>query len=536
LSLSQLQINNFKDLFTGNIHNYGQHEYIFSEKGIKEKGKNYTVKDKLITAKQYREHLSGSKGLGVIPINEDNMCKIAILDVDIYDIDFKPYLDAIEKYRLPLVPFYSKSGGLHIYIFFKEFVKAKDATSKALELAKILGITLLVKKHKNETLEIFPKQTKLNVDMMGSWINLPYFNIEDTKQGLIHNGKVLGFNDALTFIKSKLTTIDDLTDLIDDLPYSDAPPCLQSLYMLNMLGENSGRNNYLFSFGVYLKKKDENYFEQSLISINNELNEPLEVQEIEKTVLSSLRKKDYTYKCKASPCLDFCDKKVCQSKLYGIGKDGGFFTNIVFGSLKQYKSAVPYYEWEVKDQESKTFKTLRFKNEDEIIKQDVFLRLCIRELRFLPYKMKQGEWFKLVNQALADITVIDVNKDDDTSPVMRFNNMFYDFITARALAQTKEQVLNKRVYYDKKEMKYYFRTKDLLYYLYEIKNFRMFSSGDIHGMLRDIGATSTVLRTDIGRQIRTMAVKRDSIDQNVLAQPDTFDIDFDSFFDEEEAF
>ena len=155
-----MQLNSFQDLFVGNKHNYGQHVYADSKDGEKEQGRNQTITDKLVTIQQYNNHLEGKVGLGLIPINEESKCKFAVIDVDIYNKSLKSYLAAIERHNLPLVPFYSKSGGLHIYIFFKQFVKASEAVKRINKLARILGITLLVKKEKNEALEIFPKQTR----------------------------------------------------------------------------------------------------------------------------------------------------------------------------------------------------------------------------------------------------------------------------------------------------------------------------------------------------------------------------------------
>ncbi len=535
MALSELQLNNFKDLFIGNIHNYGKHKYSLSESGVKEQGTNQTVTNKLVTMIEYKQHLNGKAGLGIIPINEDSKCKFAVIDIDVYNQSFEPYLNAIERHNFPLVPFYSKSGGLHIYVFFKTFVKVTDAVQRLTNIARILGITLFVKKYKKESLEIFPKQLKLANGQVGNWINLPYFNAEHTKQGLIKNGKMLSFNEALTVIQSKLTTIEELDTVINDLPFNDAPPCLQTLYLLNLLDENNGRNNYLFSFGVYLKKKDENYFEQSLTEINNSLKIPLDIKEVENTVLSSLRKKDYTYKCTIAPCLDFCDKKVCQKRKYGIGKEGGYFSNLIFGEMTQYEASEPYYEWQVKITEDEKFKLLRFKNEDEIIKQDTFLKLCFRKLHFLPFKMKQVEWFKLVNQNLTTLTIVNISSADDTSPLVRFKHLFYDFLTSRASAATRNQILANRVFFDAEEKRYYFRTKDLVNYLYDYKSFRLFSSSEIHGILRDIGTISKVLRTENGKQVRVMQLAANKISEDFMVSVDDYEVDF-SEYDEKEQF
>ncbi len=536
MKISDLQLNNFKDLFIGNQHNYGQHVYKFDEKGKKESGSNTTVTSKLLTIAQYREHLEGKIGLGVIPITEDSQCKFAVIDIDIYNKTFDSYLTAIEKHGFPLVPFYSKSGGLHLYTFFKATVRAIDAVKKMDQMARILGITLFVKQNKNEVLEIFPKQTKVAVGQVGNWINLPYFNADNTRQGLIKDDKMLSFNDALIHIKSKLTSIEEIDELIVDLPYADGPPCLQTLFLTSTVDKDNGRNNYLFSFGVYLKKKDENYFEQAVANVNNALKEPLEAKEIEATVLSSLRKKDYTYKCTSSPLCNVCDKVICQTKEYGIGKEGGLFSNLTFGQMIQYNTANPYYEWEIKINDNDAFTVLRFKNEDEIIKQDVFLRLCFRQIRFLPFKMKQVEWFKLVNQALVDIKVAAVAKEDDTSPLMRFHNLFYEFLTARAQATTKDQILAKRVYFDVEKRKYIFRTKDLVEYLYDYKNFRLFNSSEIHGLLRDMGVNNITIRTESKKLVRVTDIFQNKINMETFLEQENFPVDFSSYENEEQDF
>lgn len=534
MTISDLQLNNFKDLFTGNIHNYGQHGYKFEKAGQKEKGTNKTVVNQLLTIAQYRDHLEGKIGLGIIPITEESKCKFGVIDIDIYDKDFKSYLSAIERYSFPLIPFISKSGGYHLYTFFKTPVKATEAVARMTQMARVLGITLFVKQHKNEALEIFPKQTKLVVGQVGNWINLPYFDAIKTKQSLLLNGKSLDFNEALVYMKSKLTTIEEIDEVLNDLPYNDGPPCLQTIFMLSALDENNGRNNYLFSFGVYLKKKDENYFEQEVIKINNALSKPLETKEVEVTILSSLRKKDYTYNCTVSPMCDFCDKKVCQGKVYGIGKSGGYFSNLIFGKMIQYKTANPYYEWEVKAQGDENFSTLRFKDEEEIIRQDVFLKLCFRQLRFLPFKLKQAEWFKQINQALVDIQLVAVASDDDTSPLMRFHNLFYEFLTARAPATTKDQILGKRVLFDSEKDLYYFRNKDLIEYLYDFKNFRLFNSAEIHGMLRDIGVTNGVLRTEKGKQIRVAQIASKQITAEAFLTQEEYAVVFDDEADNQD--
>ncbi|MEM4270634.1 MAG: primase C-terminal domain-containing protein, partial [Candidatus Pacearchaeota archaeon] len=306
--------------------------------------------------------------------------------------------------------------------------------------------------------------------------------------------------------------------------YNDAPPCLQNIYILNPLTSGNGRNNFLFSFGVYLKKKDEEFFEHKLLSINSHLRDPLDEKEVEKTIINSLKRKDYVYKCKDAPCVDFCNKKECKEREYGIGKNEGYFSNVEFGQLTQYKTHMPYYEWEVRLQGQEIFKKLRFKSEDEIIKQDAFLRLCMRELYEIPSKLKQTEWFKQVNQALKEITIITVDEVEDTSPIVLLKNLIVEFLTGRARAETKEQIKVKRVFYETSTDTYLFRIKDLLEFIFITKQFRMFTPQEIHAILKEMKVMTKFTKTESGKTLRVAMLPRSFIKEAV--EEDEFEPDF----------
>lgn len=525
--IQALQLADFMDIFAGNVTNYGVHNYIFSDKG-KENGKNHTVTDTLLTIEQYRNHLGGNVGLGIIPLDANGEAKFGVIDIDVYDSDLNMYIKAIENSSFPLIPFKSKSGGLHIYLFLKQAVSARLLIDTLSEMVMILGLDLYIKRKLNRIIEIFPKQAKTSNGSIGNWINLPYYNVKETRQYAIRDGKELGLNDALAYIKSKRKTIEDVKSFMSELPYCNSPPCLQTVNILNIMDENSGRNNYLFSFGVFLKKSNPEFWEQKLFELNSLLSNPLPKAELEATVVNSLRKKDYTYKCNDAPCCDYCRKPICKNREYGIGKEGGYFSELEFGKLMQVNSYEPYYEWEVKIIGDEKFKTLRFKSEADIIGQDAFLRLCFRELHLLPIKMKLSEWFKLINQALSDMEVVTVEKEDDTTPIGLFKSMFIEFLTDRAMAQTKEQIFNKRVFYDAHTNRYYFRTADLSDYIFIARAFRYYAPGELHGILKDFKAVATRIKTESGRQLRVYEIAKNDLLNLGNIQTDTFEAKFEN--------
>ena len=254
--INPIQIQEFMEYFAGSTTNYGEHIYsVETAPGKKSEGQSYTKKNQMLTIKNYEEHLIGKKGLGIIPINENNKCKFVAIDIDIYDFDLKLYLAAIDDNRFPIVPIKSKSGGLHLYIFFKEFVPAAKAIHVARTFAFILSIQALVKQRENRTVEIFPKQNKLSKGEVGSWINLPYYNAGELGTKIIKQGQALELNEALAHIRQSKISLEEADELFKALAFNDAPPCLQLINILNPLEASGGRNNFLFSFAVYLKRK-----------------------------------------------------------------------------------------------------------------------------------------------------------------------------------------------------------------------------------------------------------------------------------------
>jgi len=520
-----LQLAEYMDLFSGDIHNYGVHTYNFKDSG-KEEGKNATVTSKLLTIEQYKAHLQGKVGLGIIPINVDGDVKFGAIDIDVYDADLSAYIAAIENHDFPLVPFKSKSGGLHLYLFMRQAVPAKAVVDLLNKMVSVLSLDIYIKHKLNRLIEIFPKQIKVATGSVGSWINLPYYDVANTRQCAIVNGEELNFDHALSYMKTKRKSLTEARAFINDLPNANGPPCLETIALLNNISKGGGRNNYLFSFGVYLKKADPEFWEQKLFGINDSMSDPLPRDELENTIVSSLRKKDYAYKCAEAPCVDYCRKAVCKTRDFGIGKEGGYFSELEYGKLLQVKSSEPYYEWEVRLLGEEQFKILRFQNEADIIGQDSFLRLCVRELHVLPVKMRQSEWYKLINQALKELTVATIEREDDTSPVGLFRSIFTEFLTERAMAQTKDQILNKRVYMDPKTSTYYFRSQDLSDFTFLVKGFRYFLPGQLHGYLRDFKAEPTRIKAESGKQFRVYSMTKENVEKLGFIEVMAFKADF----------
>jgi hypothetical protein len=516
-NLTQLAIR-FEGSFKGALRNYGLLTNIKQGEKGKLIGDYRTVKDTPITIDLYKQHLEGKVLLGIIPIDEENKCSFGVIDIDIYQQGegTKDYIEIIEKERLPLVPFYSKSGGIHLYLFLREKVPAKEVRNLMSKYSNVLLIDKLSKTYTKKSVEIFPKQLNVSRDKrVGSFINLPYFNAENTKQNIISFNKRLNLTEGLKFIEEKRISLVEAQNALTNLPYNDAPSCLQSLYLLNKFKDSLvGRNNYLFSFGVYFKKKEPNIFEQCVRNINEDLESPLEENEIEKTIISSLKKKDYMYKCNDYPCVDFCNKDTCSEREFGVGKKEGYFLPVNIEKLEMYDAETPYFYMTVskvlEDGKKKTVK-IRFDTVSDLRNQNYFNDQCAIKLYEWLDLLKPKQWSNTIRSLFKILDVIPVEKEDDITIGNIVKRSVKEFILNTPEAVNKSQITDLgRVYHNNE--KYYFYKDSLRKYLdskldpkYRLKN------AELDEVLNKMGSISTSIKKEKGVSIRVERIPEESI-------------------------
>ena len=91
-----------------------------------------------MTKDHWKQHLKGEAYYGSVPIRDDNTCSWGVIDVDRYNIQHKKLLSVIRKRKYPLVPFRSKSNGLHLILFIDGVVPASTMRRKLIEIASDL--------------------------------------------------------------------------------------------------------------------------------------------------------------------------------------------------------------------------------------------------------------------------------------------------------------------------------------------------------------------------------------------------------------
>ena len=428
--VTNVQAQRFLLLFKGKSNSYVKN-FLPKEKpeaGVKTKTKIIQVGG-TVDADLMLSHLNGEFGVGICPVNTEGKCSAGVIDIDYYKGKIRKMLDIIREYQLPLLPFRSKSGGLHCYLFLSKSSSAKNVREVLSQVVKIFSLD---KMYGEQKVEIFPKQDKITAEGMGSAVTLPYFNAEEPYTYLLDlDGNEVPFEEALNQIQKRITTIEAVREALENLPYNDAPPCLQRVLLSGLVGgEDTGRNNFLFSFALYASKKyGLEGFASYVRELNNSFECPIEESAVESTI-ASIRSKEYSYRCKDIPCNGFCDKSLCKKREFGLGREKGHFSDIEYGQLLRYKTAEPYYVWQLKLQGSEgDFKNIVFRDEGELLDQKNFAKVCVRFLNFAPRQVQTNDWFGTLNKYLASVKDVEVRAESDTSALSMVRQMFVRYLS-----------------------------------------------------------------------------------------------------------
>jgi len=261
----------FVNLYSGNQKGYGEYD---------QKTDRYKFIHATPTVEVIKDHLSGKRSIGIVPIRADNTASFGTIDHDPhhkkpegYKYPFATLQKKINFLDLPLVVTKSKTGGAHIKLTLDKPYSA----DKVQHLLKKFAYTLFG----TATVEIFPKQIQLGEGEDGSFINLPYKG-GNSRVMLNSEGKELNFEEAMKYEASRVHTLDGLK------PFK----------LLAKKGFPEGRNNKTMQAGVYLKKNFPKDYEDRIKAYNKLFNadDPdgvLSNRELESTILKSLRRKDY---------------------------------------------------------------------------------------------------------------------------------------------------------------------------------------------------------------------------------------------------
>jgi len=485
----------FKMLFSGNPNAYGVHDW--------KNNKSFTKKT-APTDKEYENHFSGAMGLGVIPVVDKEYSNFGVLDFDNHQmadgINLFKLAKKIEDEKLPMVVCRSKSGGGHVYIFGKEKLKTKLLRSVLNNLIEVL------KGHGEIEIEVFPKQDSVDKRIIGNWINLPYFGCEKgytERYAIINNKIIYDVNTFINYCNSIKVTNDDLIKLVGDDKHAQAPPCIQA-FLKNKIGEGQ-RNNALYNFCIYARKKSPDGWESMVYNFNDVAITPkLTYEEVNAVIKSVQRQKGYQYKCQEKPCKMYCNAELCVKRQYGISsaeKSTLMLSDLPeFGKFIKYVTEPVKYKLEVKVNSVEGFKAVHLSSA-ELLNFKYFRLKVFEELDTVIKNVKADEWMYIVDELTNKIEYEQLPDDASQAGLVRgyleefIKNSNCDFesdgedLEERSSILDGEQILVK---FEKKRF-FCFRFPDFKEFL-QSKKFGSVLGKDIYIALKPFNVESHSLR------------------------------------------
>jgi hypothetical protein len=374
---------------------------------------DYGWSGKLITEEDYTQHLNGTKSIGIQPCDDDGLARFGAIDIDpkVYkNLDIKFYLDTIQQKQLPLIPIKSKSGGLHLYVFTKESVKAKvikDFLEQVLFLFK-LPITT----------EIFPKQTKLgtNTDdqkVNGNFINLPYFN-KTERVALDPSGQEIKLDLFLKVVEMNLMTSNKLKEISDNIikieltggaeEFKDGPPCLEILSKQKM---DDGRDRFLYNYMVFAKKKYADDWAKKVLQAGRnyfEFNETWTDDYIKKKI-KNWEKDTKGHTCNDQLLAPVCVKSECVKRRFGVISDKKIDWPMMTNLIKVDFKPDPEYYFTVENKTGESV-VVHAKNVTQLRDQKELGSLIMAQVNVLPPPIKPLDFHALINALLDTVDTV----------------------------------------------------------------------------------------------------------------------------------
>ena len=397
--------------FTGLERNYGfcnvSNGYKDPDTGkIKFRSGDYGWSGKPITELDYKQHLDGTKSIGIQPCNDNDLARFGAIDIDsksYKDLDIKFYLDTIQEKQLPLIPIKSKSGGLHLYLFTKELVKAKlikDFLEDVLFLFKLPINT-----------EIFPKQTKLGSDtngnkVNGNFINLPYFG--EKRRALDPSGKEMSLDLFLKCVELNKVDSNQIKELSGSLiqkaltggaeEFKDGPPCLEILSKNKM---KDGRDRFLYNYMVFAKKKYSDIWRDKVLEAGRnyfEFNSTWTDDHI-KMKIKTWDKETKGHTCSDELLAPVCVKSECVKRKFGIISDKKIDWPLMANLIKVDFKPDPEYYFTVENKKGDSV-SVHAKDVNKLKDQKELRGLIMAQADIFPPPIKAMDFHAMINALL----------------------------------------------------------------------------------------------------------------------------------------
>ena len=448
----------FRKIFVGLEERFGYHIANYEEGNGKKSGTSKTS-NYPHTIQMWQAHLEGKKfkvktnkgfveadSLGLCPIDNNSKCTWGAIDLDNYKPSIPELFKKLKSLNVPTIPFRSKSGGIHLYIFLTEEVAALVMREKLHSIKNIFGV--------EQPDKIFPVQKYLNLEKgsAGSWINLPYHDAKNTQRYMIkEDGSKATLEEFFeAYEKNKITPaqLRKLKSNIDEGEtgdwFKDGPPCFQALAKFGV--EKKVRNETLVDMSKYIKMRYPEEWKDKMGDYNKKFFEPigkgLSYDEV-KGVINSREKKDYAYRCSSDWLKPHCDREKCILRKFGIG--GAATNELVLGPLSYVKSTPIIWYLGFNGEEVRL-------NSKEIVKQDLAREAATEQAKKTPPKIKN--WDDQIRALQVKATPIDA--PEESQPILKLKSYLETFCFNLRQTTKKKQLLFNRPYHEDGKVRFIF--------------------------------------------------------------------------------
>ena len=443
------KVERFRKIFSGLEERFGYHIADYNGEEIKRSGVSKTSSYGH-TVEMWQAHLEGKKfkvktnkgfieadSLGLCPINKDSKCRWGAIDLDNYKPSISELFKKLKSLNVPTIPFRSKSGGIHLYIFLSEEVPALLMREKLHSIKNIFGV--------EQPDKIFPVQKYLNLEKgsAGSWINLPYYNSANTERYMIKkDGNKATLEEFFEIYEKNKITAKQLKKLKSNIDegetgdwFKDGPPCMQALAKFGV--EKKARNETLTDMTRYIKLRYLENWKDKVGEYNKKFFEPigngLPYTEVN-NIIGSREKKDYAYRCNSDWLKPHCDRDKCILRKFGVG--GGATNELLLGPLSYVKSTPKIWYLGFNGEEVRLYSK-------ELVKQDLAREAATEQTSKTPPKIKN--WDLQIRGLQTKATPIDA--PEESQPITQLKALIQTFCFNLRKTNNKKQILFGRPYH-----------------------------------------------------------------------------------------
>ena len=481
-------IDKFINIFEGLSSAYGQFRKDNNRLAVKVEGKSF-IEKKPVTKELWQNHLNGTgPNLGVFPLTREGTCKWGAIDIDVNNFDYEDLLNRIRKQKLPLIMFRSKSGRAHVYMFMKDFTPAQEVQTVMKKFAGKLGLA-------DKLDRVYPMQTSLSKNDFGSWLNMPYYNQEETSTCAYKDNFDGATIEEFFEMYDKYVQTDLSQHLVEEVKQNIKKPkektledfllpCTKNCLKLNnnkIPDEN--RNDYLLHMYTWSMravekgvKKIPEYSKMDAETLLKYFNQeymarPVEEKEIQNTVLKS-KDKEYKYLCKKPTIKKYCDSSACTRHVCGItplDAEKLVKATQALGKITRYLSEPPIFfeSVDVKNENGSGYKRIRIEmqGEDIINKQKWLNKLanqgCFPHISL--HEQKSSDFLVMQYERLENC--LNEAADEEASEDFEFKSIIYSFVNKMTVSYNKEDLLKNACYVNKDTHELDFKLPSLMEYL-----------------------------------------------------------------------